>query len=83
MSQTARTRAVGARDLFPVRPLLTHASAGDPQSLKNSSDSVQGQSLSIGAPEDTLEQPEPNPAKEPVIPESDTDEEKKEGEEGE
>ena len=34
-------------------------------------------------PEDTLEQPEPNPAKEPVIPESDTDEEKKEGEEGE
>ncbi len=34
-------------------------------------------------PEDTLEQPEPNPAKEPVIPESDTEEEKKEGEEGE
>jgi hypothetical protein len=34
-------------------------------------------------PEDTLEQPEPNPSKEPVIPEPDTDDEKKEGEEGE
>ena len=31
-------------------------------------------------PEDTKEKPEPNPAKEPVIPESDTDEEKQEGE---
>ena len=49
MSQTALTRAVGARDLFSVRPLLTHASAGDLQSLKDSPDSVLGQSLSIGA----------------------------------
>ena len=34
-------------------------------------------------PEDTREQPEPFPEKEPVIPEPDTDEEKKEGEEEE
>lgn len=31
-------------------------------------------------PDDTKEKPEPNPAKEPIIPESDTDEEKQEGE---
>lgn len=31
-------------------------------------------------PDDTKEKPEPNPAKEPIIPESDTDEEKPEGE---
>ena len=31
-------------------------------------------------PEDTREHPEPNPEKEPVIPEDDTDEEKQEGE---